>query len=240
MKVPHDLQVQLLDLQRIDTEKTRLERRKRLSPAAGRVEELESDAARMRSELLALRTDSEDLARAISRTDQDLDRVKERSRRDEELLGSGVGAKMQSELAHEVQSLRRRLSDLEDAELEMLEKQDALSAAMERTQAALAKTGEQMAAAGEQLAEETRDAQLQTRELQAERAAVAAALPAEVLGVFERSRNAMGVAAARFADNQCGGCRLSIPPAEAAQLMSAPLDELEFCDECGCILVRGG
>lgn len=239
MKVPHEAQLRLLELQRIETEISQVNRFARTAPAAARAAKLRSEGDALRSRLLTLRTTGQDLSRDIERAEQDVERVRERSRRDEELLGSGVGAKMQQELAHEVQSLKRRLTELEDAELELLEQAEELKAQEVGTQAELDRNEAELTQA--EAARETEAQELRERgsALTAQRESVRGVIPAELLGTYERSRNSLGIGAARFADRQCYGCRLTIPPAEAAELESAPLDELEFCEECGCILVRG-
>ena len=47
-----------------------------------------------------------------------------------------------------------------------------------------------------------------------------------------------GIAAAEFAGDQCGACRLQMIPAELAGVKTAPVDDVVRCEECRRILVR--
>lgn len=238
MKVAREHQLQLLELQRIETELAQITRRSKASPCAARVAALQSDQARLHGQSVELRTEADDLDRAIRRAEADLDNVRERFRRDEELLGSGVGAKMQTELEHELQTLRRRKSELEDAELELMERQEQIQADQARVAAKADTVAEQLTTARSELAAEQQELHRRSAELAGERQTVAAGLPAALVQAYQRSKNSVGIGAALFVDNQCQGCRLSIPAVEAAAVLARPLDEVDFCEECGCILVR--
>ena len=239
MKLAHERQVELLRLQDLETEVIQVRRRIRSSPAVQRVDQLEQKIQDLKAELVRTRTESEDLARAIRRAEEDVGRLRERKRHDEKMLDSGVSAKVQRELAHESQALDRRIKDMEDAELELLEVQENATKKMEDLKADLSTTEEQRG-----VAEEDRDSELaeltqQRNDLEAQVQGITGGLEPEVLARYQSSRNATGVAAAKLANGQCFGCRLSLPPGTAAELENKPLDELENCEECGCLLVRG-
>lgn len=62
--------------------------------------------------------------------------------------------------------------------------------------------------------------------------ALRASLPSDVLGVYAT------VGAAEFNGRTCGSCFLQLPPAERADVLAAPADELPTCPNCGTLLVR--
>ncbi len=239
MKLPHDQQIQLLRLQELETEVVQVAERIRSSQAVQLAEDLKRRSQNLRADLVRARTESEDLARAIKRAEEDVRRLQERKRHDEQMLGSGVNAKVQRELAHESQALERRIQSMEDAELELLENQETT----ERQIASL--EGERIDIEARLLsAEQDRDAEIsglgrQQTLLESQIREIVDGISAEVLARYRSSRNATGVAAAVLQKGQCLGCRLSLPPGTAADLESKPLDELENCEECGCLLVRG-
>jgi uncharacterized protein len=142
-------------------------------------------------------------------------------------------------MQHELVSLERRITSLEDEELEVMER-------LEEAQNALDSLLQQLRAADERLLAlgETRDRQLleieeELARLDAERAPTAADIPTELLALYDRLRQHKGgVGAAPLRARECGGCRLSLDNAELAVIRKAPSDEVIRCEECQRILVR--
>ena len=62
--------------------------------------------------------------------------------------------------------------------------------------------------------------------------ALRAQLPAEVLTAYDE------IGAAKFNGRACGGCFIQLPPAERAEVLGEPEDELPTCLNCGTLLVR--
>jgi len=64
-------------------------------------------------------------------------------------------------------------------------------------------------------------------------------LPADLLALYDRLREAKGgVGAALLRARRCEGCNLDIDNAELAQIRSSPSDTVIRCEECSRILVR--
>jgi predicted nucleic acid-binding Zn-ribbon protein len=89
-----------------------------------------------------------------------------------------------------------------------------------------------------QNSEGAQEADRQARELTAQRSELAGRIPPELLSHYDSLRRGLTVAVAPLNGNQCGGCRLTLPPGEVADLMAAPVDAVVHCEECGCVLVR--
>jgi len=142
-------------------------------------------------------------------------------------------------MQHELVSLERRITSLEDEELEVMER-------LEEAQQALDSLLEQLRAADERLVSlgEARDRQVleieeELTKVKANRDPAAADIPAELLALYDRLReNKGGVGAAALRARQCGGCRLSLDNAELAVIRKAPSDEVIRCEECQRILIR--
>ena len=185
----------------------------------------------------------EDLTAEQQKADADVEQVRARRERDRDRMDRGLitNPKDLERMRHELVSLERRISVLEDQELEIMER-------LEEAQRGLAQLTDQLAAA------ETRMTELTARrdeaaaridgdlaELAAERAPQAAGLPGDLLALYDRLRQAKGgVGAAVLRAGSCGGCRLSLDNAELAAIRSAPSDEVIRCEECQRILVRTG
>ena len=144
-------------------------------------------------------------------------------------------ARMQQELV----SLSRRISELEDTELEVMEQ-------LEAAQAEHARLSDRVAASDARAAElvESRDAGAgdvarQTEALTAERKVTATGVPADLLALYERLRAQKGgVGAAVLRARQCTGCSLQLNAADLGVIAKAPLDEVLRCEECDRILIR--
>ncbi len=73
----------------------------------------------------------------------------------------------------------------------------------------------------------------------AERAEVAAELPADLLALYEKVRASEGgVGAGAIARGACGGCRLDLMGNEKAEVRAAAPDAVLRHEECGRIMVR--
>ena len=71
------------------------------------------------------------------------------------------------------------------------------------------------------------------------RAPLAADLPADLVALYERIREASGgVGAALLRAGRCEGCRLELSGVDRAALRAAPPDEVVRCEECRRIMVR--
>jgi predicted nucleic acid-binding Zn-ribbon protein len=186
-----------------------------------------------------IETAAGDLDRDIRRLERDVEGVRSRTERDNQLLaGAGIGAKQAADLQHELETLARRQTVLEDEQLEIMEQREAVGADVEHSRVVLATAEQELAAITER-----RDAALvdiDTAEAGRRRAReeVIPALPADVLAAYERRREQRGVGAAALVARRCQACRLELDRTAIAELRAAPPDEVAHCEECGVILVR--
>lgn len=231
----------LLDLQDKDTRLAQLDHRARTLPEAAQLADLDARLTRLRDEIVAAEAIASDLQRDLARAEADVEQVRERSRRDQELLDSGsIGdPKQLQNLQHELGSLARRQSDLEDVELEVMERVEGAQAAIATLVAerdGLAADRGPLHAQVEQMQSEIASERTQTTQ---QRDQIAGTIPADLLGLYEKIRaDQGGVGAAHLHRGQCGGCRLQLPPQEIERVREAAADEVIRCEECRRILVR--
>jgi predicted nucleic acid-binding Zn-ribbon protein len=237
---PQD-QWRLLDLQEKDTRLSQLAHRAATLPEASALAELESRVARTRDELVAAEVIAEDLVRDQERAEADVEQVRARSKHDQELLNGGaiVDPKQLQNLQHEIESLARRQSELEDVELEIMDRVEGAQAAV----AQLAGQKSELAAECEVLAETVRalneEIDAEKSMVSADRARIAESIPADLLALYEKIRaDHSGVGAARLYRGRCEGCRLELPPNEIEALRNANVASVVRCEECRRILVR--
>ena len=224
-----------------DTRLTQLAHRAATLPDSQRLADVETRLARVRDEVVAAETILSDLETEQTRADHDVEQVRERMRRDRDLLDNGsIGeAKQLQSIQAELDSLARRQSDLEDIELEIMERVEGARAAvvqLTEERDALASERDTLAASvHEQLA--AIDAE--RRMVVEQRGVVAADIPADLLGLYDKIRaDQGGVGAAPLHRGSCQGCHLTIPPTEIDEIRAAAPDEVIRCEECRRILVR--
>lgn len=234
-------QARLLDLQDVDARLDQAEHRRRTLPEHAEIARLAEARTAIDDEVVLAETDCSDLELEQRKADVDVEQVRARAARDQHRLDSGqVGsAKDLENLQHEIVSLARRQAVLEDVELEIMER---LEVAQARWRAALAERDLLDADLETQTA--SRDAELatiggQTDGMDVDREALAAALPADLLALYEKLRAQFGgVGAAALRQRRCEGCRLEINSTELGRIRAAPADEVLRCEECRRILVR--
>lgn len=182
-----------------------------------------------------------DLELDQSKAEADLEPVRERLLRDQQRIDAGtVGdPKALAAMMDEVEHLKRRIVDLEDAEIEVLE-------ALEQATGERDSLREQRAGLDAELATHVAERDRQAAEIDAaaaehksERAALVAVLPAPLVTLYEKVRAQHGGSgAAALRQRRCTGCQLEANAADLRTYAAAAPDEVLRCEECGRILVR--
>ena len=241
MKADPFVQLRLLELQALDSGLDRLAHRRRTLPELAALERLDRQLDALRDGVVGAETEVSDLGREAAKFEREIEQVRARRERDEGRLASGAitVAKQLQDLEHEVATLRRRQSELEDSELEVLERAETAQAGLDRLLSQRSGHAEERTAA-----EQRRDAALAEidAELQrttTERAEGAGSLPEELLALYTRIRDAEGgVGAGEISRGRCGGCRLDLMNNEKSEIRAAAPDEVLLHEECGRIMVR--
>ncbi len=238
---PPEEQRRLLDVQELDTRLDQIAHRRRNLPVLARLTELESRIADLDTALVASRTAASDLRRELKKAETDVEQVRTRAARDQARLDSGTGSpKDLQALQHELVALGRRQSDLEDVELEVMERLEAHETAL----AGLAQAHDELIAQRVEL-EAERDAAIaeldaEAAQVTAQRAEAVAPIDEKLVALYERLRGRLGgVAVARLRRGRSEGSGLQVPGTELARIKALPAEEIVFCEDSGRILVRG-
>ena len=241
MKVDPFVQLRLLELQTLDSAVDRLRHRRATLPEIAEMARMDALVDALRDAVVRAETEVSDLAREQAKFEREIDQVRTRKSRDEQRLASGsiTIPKQLQDLEHEVATLARRQSDLEDSELEVMERAETAEA--ELAQLTARRTGHLQA---REVAEAARDAasveiDAELERTLGERVALAATFPADLLALYEKLRASEGgVAVGEIRRGRCGGCHLDLMNNEKSALRAAPPDELVRHDECRRIMVR--
>lgn len=235
---PHD-QLVLLDVQRLDLDLDRIAHRRAGLPETVHVRELEAREQSLANRITEAAVQVSDLEAEQRKADADVDLVRVRSDKDRDLLTTINDAKQLSNLQHELESLARRQAELEDVELEIMERLDA---AQKEHQALVAERDQvTLELASARTAMEAALAGLSGEESAAgeEREVAARSLPADLLALYDKLRaDHGGIGAAALHRGRCEGCRIELTPVDIGRIREAPETEVLRCEECRRILVR--
>ncbi len=234
-------QRRLLDLAAVDADLTRTAHRRRSLPELAEIEQVEKDLASGRDSLVAAETAASDLDREIRKLEAEIDQVRAREDRDRGLLDSGSisSGKQLEDLQHELATLQRRQTVLEDDLLEVMERREATGADVDRGRVALADIEQRRLDAARRRDEALADlGSIEERRGQ-ERRTLVGELPAELMALYERIRAQRGTGAALLRQQRCGACQLELDRTAINRLREAAPDEVLRCEECGVLLVRG-
>ena len=234
-------QLRLLELQTLDTTLAQLNHRRQTLPQHAGIARLQAERAALASDLVATETAISDLELELAKAETDLEPVRDRLNRNQVRIANGTVAdpKALSSMLEEVSHLKRRISDLEDAELEVMEQLETAQANRETLRARIDQVDRDLTST---VAERDRqlaalDAEMTGR--RAERAEIAPLIPADLLALYDRiGANHGGVGAAELRQRRCTGCQLEINAADLRAFSAAAEDEVLRCEECGRILIR--
>ncbi len=158
------------------------------------------------------------------------------------LYGGTVSASRELQaLAADVDGLKKRASELEDRVLSLMEQREPFDAAVAAVDAQLGELEVRRLQLVESLASSEAETDADLARLSAQRPSLVDAVPKQLLDVYDRLRARLeGVAVARLTGGRCDGCHLSLPAVELDRIRHEAAGTLEYCEQCGRILVIAG
>jgi predicted nucleic acid-binding Zn-ribbon protein len=229
----------LLELAAIDTSLAQIAHRRRALPEHAELETLDREVRSLDDDRVRAQVAVDDLDRDIARIDKDVEQVRSRADRDRARLDAGTGPPKELEaLQHELATLARRQGELEDAELELMERREEASSTLEAVAGRL-----DLTRANREATNARREAALQELDDEQQqriraREPLSARVPTELLELYEKVRESPGMGAALLRRGRCEGCRLELSASYKATVRAADPDEVVRCEECRRILVR--
>ncbi len=227
-------------MQALDTRIDQIEHARATLPESAQLRALTQQSAALDRELALAETARSDLQRELDKAEADVQLVRDRAARNQARLDAGTGsAKDLQALQHELISLGRRQAELEDLQLEVMERAEAHDGDLERLRGQRVELDTQLAQV-----QTARDAALGTLDAEAgqvseRRAGLVGGVGADLLALYDKVRiSAGGIGAAELKQRRCGGCRLELNQVDLSRIKAAADDEVLRCEECRRILVR--
>ncbi len=239
MKAEVAQQRSLLELSKLDAELSRIAHRATHLPQQEACERVRAEHNAASDRLAAVRIALEDLDAQVSRFESEIDAVRQREDRDRSLLKSGAtDAKQLSDLQHELETLQRRQTSLEDSLLEVMERREELQAQLDAEQGTMEALQAELASAQQALDAAVAEIDEAREEHSSRRDTLSAALDPALSALYERQRAGGGPGAGQLLGRRCGACRIEIGRGELSRISAAAEDEVVRCPECGAILLR--
>lgn len=230
-------QRRLVEVAELDARMRKADQARKNPPQAARVKELLAHRHTLSQELTTRLGARDDLHTELSRIESDVAVVDARRVRDAERLASSSNSKEAQGLESELASLARRKSDLEDAELEVMERLEQADSAVAEQETLIADTNAQGAELSADAKRVVAEATAAFDAASRDRAAVAGSVPADLLALYDKlAERSAGAAFLRA--RTCEGCHMVLSGTDLNALRQAAEDAVVMCPECGCILVR--
>lgn len=234
MQAKVDDQLKVLRLAQLDLQTASLNQKAKTLPEAQTHKEINIEFETTRDLRIAAETELSDLSSEINRAESDVEQVVKRIEKDETRLNAGQGTPKELEqMQHELVSLNARRAELEEVELEVMVRAEAIKDRIKELSAKEVELADKLAEAAV-----LRDAALAAIDLELKAAIEARAelfpqIEEALADLYEK------VGAAKLHNGQCTGCNLAINAGDLSKLNALPAEEVARCEECRRILVRG-
>jgi predicted nucleic acid-binding Zn-ribbon protein len=241
MKASPNDQRSILDVARFDQQSTSLRHKAANLPELAELASTTVKANNARDLRIAAETELSDVKRELARAEGDVEQIVSRITRDEARLNGGsTSPKELEQLQHEIGTLGARRAELEEVELEIMMRVEAIN---ERITTLKAEEAEHAAVIADlEIRKENaltvihNDLDLVTKD----RAETIHGIEKSLVDLYEKIRETTGGAgAAALSAGSCTGCNLSVNAVELKRVSELSDDEVVRCEECRCILVRG-
>jgi uncharacterized protein len=221
---------QLLAIQARDTTLDQLRHKRAALPERAQLEAREAELKTLDVARADLARQRDEVAANEKRLDDEASTVKAHAADVDSKLYSGsvTSPRELQAMQADLESLKRRQSEIEDQELEVMEQHETLDREVEELDArrAIASAAADELRAAIAVAEGEIDAQI-----------AGTVAPGLVADYEKRRAQNRGTGAARLTGLTCGACHLTIPSTEAEQIRRSEGNAIAYCDNCGAILV---
>ena len=240
MQASPEQQSLIFELQLLDNEIMQANTKLKSLPEIEQLLHIDKRIVTATDELATVKAEADQIALELRRGEVDVETVTDRIKKDEARLASGNATPKELEqLQHEVGTLKKRQETLEEIELEIMVRSEAITARTNTLTTDLASLETLKAEINQRLTTASGEINTVITNKQSDREKVVVKIEKPLIDLYEKIRTASGgVAAAALVGNKCNGCNLAINAVEMDRIKSLAKDELLRCEECRRILVR--
>ena len=173
----------------------------------------------------------------LKRSENDLELVETRIAKDRQRLANTSSAKDAQGIEHELESLAKRKSELEDFELNVMEHLEQAKKQLESTSLEKQEAESVLASINQSFESQLKSIEDAHLELTRKHQQLVSTLSVELAEVY-RKKSSRSVAVGRLTGRECGACRISITATNLDEINALPADEIVECPNCQAFLVR--
>jgi uncharacterized protein len=230
----------LLAVQEHDTRIDQLRHRRRSLPERAELDALMTEVAAVEAAVADAQVRHDELSRGQSRIDDEVASLRAKADKSNDTMygGTVTNPRQLGALQEEIAALKRRISQLEDQELELMEQSEPVEAELTDLGARRSALDERAMALRARIAEEEATIDAELGQVGAERAALADGVDPDLLREYDGIRARLGIAIARLVGGSCQGCHLSLSAVEVDRIRRLDSEVAVHCEECGRLLAR--
>ena len=231
----------LLAVQEHDTSIDQLTHRRAHLPSRGELEQVMGELAKLEGSAAEVETTRHALGRDQQRLEDEITSLNDRANHHDKALYSGTisNPRELQAMQDEITALKRRISQLEDQELELMEQIEPLDQQLAVFGTARGDLDAKASALRAQIAEEEVAIDAELAQVQAERGTLVAAVDESLLTEYDDLRKRLGgIGIARLVGGSCQGCHLSLSAVDVDRIKKLAPDAPAHCEECGRLLAR--
>ena len=239
MQASPEQQSLILELQLLDNEIMQANTKLKSLPEVEQLLHIDKRIITATDEVATVKQEADQISLELRRGEVDVETVTDRIKKDEARLASGNATPKELEQTqHEIQTLKKRQLALEEIELEIMVRSEAVTERSKVLSTDLASLETLKAEINQRLTAATNEINSVISAKQKDRQGVAVKIEKALLELYEKIRAPSGVGAAALVGNKCNGCNLAINAVEMQRIKTLPADEVLRCEECRRILVR--
>ena len=239
MKAKVESQRLLLDLKSIDQSISKLDYQKKNHPQLIKMTELTARVPSIEASIVENDSQITETKKEVSKAEIDVENISKRVQKDKERLSSSqTSAKDLTQIQHEIGTLDSKQKELEEVQIEFLEKVEDLEHKKRGLQEILNQVKSEISELNISIKADFEKANKEISTFATERQTILGKVENELIELYEKIRSEHGIGAEIFSHGTCKSCQIQISPSEINNINSTDLEEIVRCENCRCILVR--
>lgn len=237
MKATDSQQTELLSLGDLDLEIKRSKTTLNQLTNGAQFEQLRAQQRALAGRLIEARNALDSVELDLKRAEADLELVDLRVKKDNTILLQTSSPKDAQGIQAELSTLARRQSELEDAQLMILERKESAEAVYTEILAEKSGIDSELSELEGKVETEVIKFRSGLDLLTQRRQKQAVSIEPDLLKAYEL-KAARSIAIGRLNGRECGACRIGIGATALAEILALPKDSFATCPECQAFLVR--
>jgi len=239
MKAKVESQRLLLDLNSIDQSISKLDYQKKNHPQLMKITELTGRLPSIEASIVENDSQITETKKEVSKAEIDVENISKRVQKDKERLSSSeTSAKDLTQIQHEIGTLESKQKELEEVQIEFLEKVEDLEHKKRGLQEILDQLKAEISELNTSIKADFDKANQEIANFATERQIVVGKIDNELIALYEKIRTEHGIGAGLFSQGTCNSCQIQISPSEINNINATDPEEIVRCENCRCVLVR--